>query len=249
MITNRLQEPPVAPARLSWPALVVLHLAPGVALLLFSLATAPVLHRLGLPPVWGLLLGTLLVLAPIELAVLRRSAPHRQGEPWWRALGLRRIRRRDALPLLPAAAASALAPGLVVGLEPQLRRHLFGWLPDWFGAGVPDLSAVAPATAAATVALWLTSNVVVGPVVEELYFRGFLLQRVPTGPLVASGVNAALFAVYHLWQPYAVLTIAVFALPLAVLVRYRGNAALSVAVHCTVNLLTFGALLGGALQR
>ncbi len=249
MITNRLQEPPVAPARLSWPAVVALHLAPGVALLLFSLATAPVLDRLGLPTVWGLLLGTLLVLAPIELAVLLRTAPRRQGEPWWRALGVRRIRRADALPLLLAAALSALAPGLVVGLEPLLRTHVFGWLPDWFGAGVPDLSAVAPATAAATVALWLTSNVLVGPVVEELYFRGFLLQRVPAAPIAAAGVNAALFAVYHLWQPYAVLTVAVFALPMAVLVRYRPNPALSIAVHCTVNLLTFGALLAGALHR
>jgi membrane protease YdiL (CAAX protease family) len=249
MITNRLQEPPVAPARLSWPAVVALHLAPGVALLLFSLATAPVLDRLGLPTVWGLLLGTLLVLAPIELAVLLRTAPRRQGEPWWRALGVRRIRRVDALPLLLAAALSALAPGLVVGLEPLLRTHVFGWLPDWFGAGIPDLSAVAPATAAATVALWLTSNVLVGPVVEELYFRGFLLQRVPAAPMAAAGVNAALFAVYHLWQPYAVLTVAVFALPLAVLVRYRPNPALSIAVHCTVNLLTFGALLAGALHR
>jgi membrane protease YdiL (CAAX protease family) len=220
-----------------------------VALLLFFLATAPVLHRADLPPVWGLLLGILLVLAPIELGVVLFFARRHGDVPLRQALGLQPIRRGDLGPLLLTAALSALAPGLVIWLEPVLQAALFAWLPDWFGASPGDLSTYSPTVTATTFALWLLSAVLVGPAVEEIYFRGWLLPRLPGGHLTGSTVNAALFSCYHLWQPYALLTVFLFSLPLAVLVRRRRNPSLSITVHCTVNLLAFVALLTGALHR
>ena len=61
--------------------------------------------------------------------------------------------------------------------------------------------------------------------------------------------HVALFAVYHLWQPHAAITILAFALPLALLVEARHDPLLPVVVHCSTNLVPLGGMLAGALQR
>jgi hypothetical protein len=131
----------------------------------------------------------------------------------------------------------------------MLRTSAFGWLPDWFTPSLSGLGDYSPSIQAATVALWLVSMVIVGPAVEELYFRGWLLPRLRGRAATPCTAHAALFASYHLWQPHAAITVFVFALPLAVLVQARRNPLLSALVHCSVNLLFFGGLLAGALQR
>ncbi len=237
------------PAPLRARTAVLLHLAPGAALLAFAVGTGPLWRAAGLPPVWGLLVGTLVVVVPVELGLVLRAVRRRGERLPAAALGLRPLRRADLVPLLLTAAACLLAPAAVVWLEPALRALTAGWLPDGFTAGTTGLADHSPAVRAATLALWVVSLVVVGPLVEEVYFRGWLLPRLPGGAVRAATTGAALFAVYHLWQPHAWLTILVFALPLALLARTRGAVTSCALVHGAVNLLAFAALLGGVLQR
>ncbi len=49
---------------------VGLHLLPGACMVLFFILTAPRLVEAGLPSVWGLLLGALLIIVPFELGIL-----------------------------------------------------------------------------------------------------------------------------------------------------------------------------------
>ena len=231
-------------APLRWPAALGWHLAPGAALLAFVLVTAPLLRRAGLPPVWGVLAGALLVLAPVELALVHRAL--RRAGSGWAALGLRRPRRADLPALLLAGAAALLLPGLVVAAEPLLTAALPGWLPQ---VGVDGLDRHPLPVQVTTLVLWAVAAVLVGPAVEEVYFRGWLLPRLPGGALRACTFNAVLFGVYHLWQPQAVLTVAVTALPLAALVRARGNPVLSFLVHAAVNAGVLAVLLAGLASR
>jgi membrane protease YdiL (CAAX protease family) len=240
---------PALAAPLSWPSALALHLGPGVALVLFFLAAGPAFHRAGLPPLWGLLSGVLVVVVPIELGLVARSLRSRGIRLSWSALGLGRIHQSDLLPLVIAGAACLVAPGLVIGLEPILDARIFGWLPDWFSAGIHGLSAYPPGVEAATLALWFLSVVIVGPAVEEIYFRGWLLPQLPGSRWMGCTTHTALFAVYHLWQPQAWLTVFLFALPLTALAITRRKVTLSVIVHCGVNIVTFAALLTGAMQR
>jgi membrane protease YdiL (CAAX protease family) len=85
--------------------------------------------------------------------------------------------------------------------------------------------------------LWLVSLVVVGPAVEEIYFRGWLLPRLRGRRVLACTTHAALFSVYHLWQPQGWLSDFMFAIPLTVLVHFRRNPALSLVIHSTINLI------------
>ena len=234
---------------LPWGTAVLLHLGPGTALLLFFLGTGPLLRDAGLPPIWGLLLGTLVVIVPIELGIVWKSA-RRQGETRFpSALRLAPVRRADGRAVAVTAVACLVGPGLLVGFEAVLRDSVFAWLPGWFTAGTAGLADYSPTVRAVTVALWVVGLVLVGPAVEEIYFRGWLLPRLSGPPALRVTIHAGLFAVYHLWQPYAAITIFVFALPLAVLAETRRNPTLSLLVHCSVNLVVFGGLLAGVMQR
>lgn len=42
---------------------------------------------------------------------------------------------------------------------------------------------------------------VISPVVEECYFRGYLLPRIPASTWIQVEVSAGLFAMQHYWQP------------------------------------------------
>ncbi|WP_061298317.1 CPBP family intramembrane glutamic endopeptidase [Herbidospora cretacea] len=208
--------------RFRLPVAIFLHLFPGVLLLAFAVLAAPLFAR----PEWALAAGVLLVVVPVELGLVLYA--FRRGLPPIRAP--RRAGRLFAITL----AASLLGGGTVSWLEPLLREAGLGWS---LSAAPGDLDPV-------TVALWIAGPVLAGPVVEELYFRGWLQPRTPGGPVI----SCALFAVYHLWQPYAWLTVFVVALPLA-WARTKGGVVVPILVHCTMNALTFAALLSGALQR
>ena len=239
---------PGAPQPLSAGRALGLHLGPGVLAAAFFVVAAPLLVRAGFPPVWGLLLAVLLVVVPVELGALlylgrqtdaRTFSGYRDRLPWPRLLGAAAL----------AVVAAALLPGLALSLEPLIREGLFGWLPDWFAAAPGDLSALTPRVRWATMVLWIVSAVVVGPVVEEMYFRGYLLPRLASLGWAAVPVNAALFALYHLWQPHAMLTVFLTALPLAA-VAYRTRSWVPGAIaHCAVNAAAFAALWSGLVQR
>lgn len=234
------------------PAALVLYLGSGILLTLFYVVSVPVLIRMGLPPVWGLLIGTFLIIVPLELGFVLLQGKRLTGH-----LSLRgtiayttSLSWRTYLWLVPLTFLGAfLLPGLAVLFEPVIRTTLFGWLPPWFSAGLNQFGTYSSTIQIVTVILWLISQVVVGPVVEEFYFRGYLLPRTARGTALAPLLNAVLFAVYHFWQPYAVFTIFLFALPLAYAVWWKRNVAISIITHCTMNLIAFFSLFSGIVQR
>jgi membrane protease YdiL (CAAX protease family) len=69
-------------------------------------------------------------------------------------------------------------------------------------------------------------------VVEELYFRGYLLPRLSGWGWVALVISALLFACQHFWQPYNILFIFLLVLLEAVIVRWKRNVRFSILCHC-----------------
>ncbi len=84
-------------------------------------------------------------------------------------------------------------------------------------------------------------NGLVGPIVEELYFRGYLLPGIARYGGWAPVLNTILFALYHFWTPWQLLARFVGLLPLVYTVFRRRNIYLAMIVHCSLN--TIGAIL------
>ena len=201
---QRVRTDPVGPHRanlveqLSARTLIALHLIPGALVTVAFVLFAPLVKAAGFPPIAALLAAILLVLVPVELGIVLRAV-RRDGAaaalPYRQRLGLRKW--FWLMPLLIAVAFVGFGVHRLV--EPWLIAHLFGWLPEWFVFPIPSNGIHDYSTSSwmVTLCAFFLLNGVVGPVVEELYFRGFLLPRMERLGRLAPLVNATLFSVYH----------------------------------------------------
>lgn len=200
---------------------LALHLAPGILLTFVFFLAAPVVNRAGGSSYLALLLCIPLVLLPIELSILLVERI-RTGVSWGYFLAPPGRARVSILETLLSALTlyfAALAAGLLAAPTRRvILRAAVQWLPPW--AIVDALPAgISPST------LWLGLMLsgVVAPIVEELYFRGFLMPRIPVAEASAPAVNAALFSIYHFFSPWNYGLIFAAFLLLAYYVRLRGN--------------------------
>jgi uncharacterized protein len=91
----------------------------------------------------------------------------------------------------------------------------------------------------------LLLNGVLAPVVEELYFRGYLLPRMKQWGAFAFVANAFLFSLYHFWQLYVYVTLIISLLPMTYLVWRTKDLRLSILTHFVLNMV--GAVLSFGL--
>ncbi|HET7419179.1 MAG TPA: CPBP family intramembrane glutamic endopeptidase [Candidatus Dormibacteraeota bacterium] len=218
--------------------LVALGLAPGAAGAVVYVALAAAVTAAGYPPIAALLIAIVIAIVPIEvgaLVVARRVSrpraepliPYRRKTPW------RTVAWLVPLLLLAAVAGSvALTP-----VDGVLQTYVFGGLPGWFKNPL-DVNAVGAYSRSAwitTLAVYMVLNGVAGPIVEELYFRGWLLPRMERYGRWAPLFNACLFSLYHFWMPWGFLSRVAAVAPYIYAVRWRRNIYIGIAVHILLN--------------
>ena len=230
-----------ATEQLALPRLLALFLVPGALMTVVYVVIAPFIETAGYPPIAALLLAILVVLVPIELGVILRAG---RGNPQ-RIRSVVPYRRplptRDWLWLVPVLVVAAFVGfGLSMAIEPAVIDRLFGWLPDWFVRPI-DPDRVGDYSREAwfvTLAAYFVLNGFVGPIVEELYFRGYLLPRMEWMGRWAPLVNVSLFSLYHFWSPWQVLGRILGFGPTVYAVRWKENVYLGMVVHCALNTLS-----------
>jgi hypothetical protein len=70
------------------------------------------------------------------------------------------------------------------------------------------------------------------PIIEELYFRGFLLARMKWMGKYSVLFNVILFSVYHFYSPWTIITKIAMMLPLCYFVYKKDSLKLGILVHC-----------------
>ena len=118
---------------------MVLHLAPGVATVLFYIFVGnPIADLLGFPSAFGFVLSTALILIPIELGTLAYLGLRLHGRLSLEGV----ILYRQPPPRRLASLVTALLVWSVIiavhvsPLDAALRYGLFGWVPDRFVLGI-----------------------------------------------------------------------------------------------------------------
>jgi membrane protease YdiL (CAAX protease family) len=123
------------------------------------------------------------------------------------------------------------------------------WLPQWFEMrDVAQLAQYSRASLVVTFWLSLALNGIAAPIVEELYFRGYLMPRLARFGRWTPLIAVALFTLYHFWQPYFWATQFFGMLPVVLAVWWKRSITLGIFTHAAMNLigllLTFGQILG-----
>ncbi len=123
-------------------------------------------------------------------------------------------------------------------LSRYLEAHLPSWLPAWAtqAALINGLVRSSPIQRIITLGLAVLLSGFVAPIVEELYFRGFLLPRMVHWGWMAPVINSLFFAAYHFYFPENVPGIFVAFLPISYVVMVKRNWRIGAVVHSMFNL-------------
>ena len=222
----------------SLPRTLALHLLPGALTAAAFYLVGPLVVRAGYPGILAGIIAAGVVLVSLELGWLLRESHRRTGSwsikavmpfrpgpfTWWKALIILGL-------LVWGLLVSAVSIG------GSIKDEFFTWLPAWALDPLPaSFAETGSSTAQAVVAIgYLVFLVLLAPLVEELYFRGYLLPRITRFGIWAPLINAALFATYHLWKPWDLLTLAVIFAPIAYAVWRLRDVRISIGAHIALN--------------
>ena len=215
---------------------IAYHLLPGVVILAGYVLITPFLRNAGLPSAMGISLIVLLVLIPLELGILYWQGKKRNGKFSLEGIVL----NREKTPALQfalltfAALFGAVLFFALLGWLDKILLTLFAWLPNWFFIN-EDMSVYSKTIQFVN---WLGIFLITGilaPYVEELYFRGFLLPRMAWMKSWAPVAGAFLFALYHFWSPWQLVTRFLAVLPLVYIVNRKRDLRIGVAAHWLLN--------------
>src|SRR6516164_3346691 len=231
---------------LGWAQTLAMNLGPAAITFAAALALGPLMGRLGLPRYFSLTVAFALVLTPIELGLLLRAAHRATGRWSLRALpsviAFRRPLTRRMILLVPVLFGLALAIHFAyTPVGNAISGGLTGIYPHWLIAGDNAPAGFSKVVLVSTMLATLAIDGVINPTVEELYFRGYLLPRLPVAGWPAIPVSAALFSLQHYWQPWNWLLIFGLELILTTLVVRLRCVRLGIVMHTLTN--SFGILL------
>ena len=213
---------------------ILLHWFPGILIGIFYFLIREPLQNNGYPSAFGLILAIVFVLVPVELGYLLLKGKQTTGRytfdglisyrkplPWWQYIVWVLI-----VLALMGAIFTVMKP-----LDNFLLEKLFFWMPT-LDSGLDG--SYSKTALIVTYSIFIVFGVVVGPAVEELYFRGYLLPRIPLKN--SELFHSILFAAYHLWTPWMFFTRIVGMIPLIIAVKKK-NIYVGIIAHILLNTL------------
>ena len=215
---------------------VILHLLPGILVGCFYFLARQPVANMRYPSIFALLLAFAFILIPVELGYLLYQGKKKTGRftlqgiisyrnsiPWWQYL----------VWVLIIFVATGAIFNLLKPVDAFLLERLFFWMPDINYGLDGNYSRI---ILIITYSLFLIFNVFLAPLVEELYFRGYLLPRMKGR--FATLFHSFLFAAYHIFSPWMIITITLGLLPLVFGVKKK-NIYIGIIAHILGNSVGF----------
>lgn len=219
--------------------LVLLFLVPGVLVTLaYALLASPVLN-LNLTSLVVLGIAALLVMFPVELGIILYYSKKQFG-----VYSIKKMITYDKS--LPIKKYLWLVPVVLFWtilifvsgskLDEFLKSTLFSWLPDWYIISVDYTNLDKGQLLVAFIFAFAVTGIIL-PIVEEIYFRGFLLPRMEWMGKAAPVVNAFLFSLYHFWSPWQTITRTIALIPFCYVAYKTKNIKITILIHCLLNIM------------
>jgi uncharacterized protein len=224
---------------------ILLHLLPGVFILLFYVLLTPTINRMGYPSLFSLLISVSLGIL-LEMGHLLYIGYKINGRISLKGV----INTSERLPIwkfsLILFISFLIMIICVIGIvlfESSIKQAFFSKLAAWyfFDTNFASFSKKALIT---TALLRLLLDGLIIPIIEELYFRGYLLNRLPNYLKYKLIIAALLFTVYHFWQPWNYGSVLIAGILLVWPVYKYKNLYLSISLHILVNMISAILFLG-----
>ena len=191
------------------------------------------------------ILGTI-ILVPMELGMILSASKKEYGKYSLKSafdgpekLALWKIVLIAFVFLGVAGLLSAFVAPLENQIFTQMRTALLNRLPtgfDW--TNYEYIKSFSKPTLILTCVYYGIFNVLIGPITEELFFRGYLTSHYKKQGLFVPILITVLFSLYHFWLPFHnVFRILAFS-PVAYVAYKKKNMYISIWFHCLCNLFS-----------
>lgn len=187
-----------------------------------------------------------LILSPVQLIILLRASKQEFGSFTLRSALVNQGKAGWKRTLIIGLLLFGFAGIMYATLAP-LERSLFVPLSDKLAAIIPayfdwtnleNLRQYPRNILLLTSVVYIIFNVFVGPIVEELYFRGYLTAKLSRFGIGAPIIITVLFSLYHFWLPFQNLFRISAFLPAAYFAWKEKNIYISIVFHCICNLFS-----------
>ncbi len=187
-----------------------------------------------------------MILFPIELVVVLRASKKKYGNyslksafvnhkkmSWWKIFiyGLLLFGFAGLVSVTIAPLEKMLTEPLADKLS-----HIMPAYFDW--NNMEYLKQYSKNTLLITCVAYFVLNVIIGPIVEELFFRGYLTSKISRFRKWAPFIITVLFSLYHFWLPFNNLFRIIIFLPAAYFAWKEKNIYISILFHCLCNLIS-----------
>lgn len=125
---------------------------------------------------------------------------------------------------------------LLSGFDIFIKTSFFSWFPQNLVFSADYSMHTKPQLLVILLISFLIFGII-GPIVEEIYFRGFLLPRMEWMGWGAPIVNAFLFSLYHFWSPWQMITRFIAVIPLCIFAYKTKNIKVVIIAHCLLNII------------
>ncbi len=213
---------------------------------IFSLCYLILGHFFRIPPILLFcILGTF-ILAPIELGIILFASKKEYGKYSLKSAFVNQEKMAVWRILLISFLFFCLVGLLSVSVAPLenqlfsgIRSNLFHHLPLGFDlSNIEYLKSFPKSILIVTCIYYSIFDGLIGPLTEELFFRGYLTSHYEKQNSFAPILIAILFSLYHFWNPFENLFRILSWVPVAYVVYKKKNIYIAICFHCICNLFS-----------
>jgi uncharacterized protein len=226
--------------------LVLVFVPPALLMVFYLLLGHQQAVQTAIPSQLLFFLLALAILFPIELAVVLIASKKEYGSlslksaftlhqplAWWK------VALFAVLPWAFMGVMSVTLLPLETALWAPVADRAMDLLPPYFDwTNIDYLRQFPRDVLLLTVGVYVVLNVFAGPIIEELFFRGYLTAKISRFGNWAPLIMTVLFSLYHFWLPFHNLFRIVGLLPAFYLTWKKQNIYIAIVVHCMANLVS-----------
>jgi len=219
--------------KLSIPKIIILGLAPGLVILFWAFVFSNPFFGIKFPILLSLIFAVILGLIPVELGILKFIALKENKKI--KDIIIYKNKTPIKIFILSILITFIFA-GIVFVILSKYEMKLwkiFDFVPDWFRLEKTNLDEIN--NPKIIVILVLIFIGFLGPIVEEIYFRGYLLPRMGVFGKFAPLINTVIFSIYHFFTPWQNITRIIGITPMVYSVWKNKDIRIGIIVHCLCN--------------
>ncbi len=214
------------------------------ALLILGTYSWAVQFRAAVPPFLSFMIIILVVLIPSEIGIILYHSKKETGKFNFQSAFI----MHEKIPVIKIIGISiilmifaAMIFTFISPIESSITiKSIYSGIPEYFKLAdfFQNYGNYPGGIVMASMVLYAVANGLLGPIAEELYFRGFLMPRINRFGNWTPIIITILFSAYHLFSPWEFVTRVLACLPFVYCVYKKKNIYIGMTVHCMINMVS-----------